>query len=94
MGGWASNSQGDLTYDDARSEWGGAGTGRPRGDTEPLVWDWQRTRRAQTPPQTPPPTSESRLRRPPTTSSSSRALLPHQLAPAGPLSAMETRRRG
>ena len=34
MGGWASNSQGDLTDLRRRSEWG-AGTGRPRGDTTP-----------------------------------------------------------
>lgn len=34
-GGWASNSQGDLTYDDARSEWGGQGPAAPEGTQNP-----------------------------------------------------------
>lgn len=63
MGGgpWASNSPCDFT--DRRL---GQERFHPQGDTEPLVWDQQRTRRAQTPPQTflrPSPTSENRLSR-------------------------------
>lgn len=67
MEGWASNSQCDQT--DRRQ---GQGQACPQGETEPLVWDQQRTWRAQTPPQTFPATS------------SSRALPPHQLSPTGP----------
>lgn len=61
-GGWASNSQGDLT--DLRHSGAGTVLPPPRGDTESLLWDRQRTQRAQTPPQTPPPTSEFHAPRP------------------------------
>ncbi|XP_030879471.1 forkhead box protein P4 isoform X1 [Leptonychotes weddellii] len=85
-GGWASNSQCDLT--DRRS---GAGTAPPpRGHRTPGLGPAEDT-------EGPDPSSDPPLHlntaNPPTTSSS-RALLPHQLSPTGPLSAMETRRRG
>lgn len=60
-GAWANNSPCDFTDRRLGQEWF-----HPQGDTEPLVWDQQRTRRAQTPPQTflrPSPTSENRLSR-------------------------------
>lgn len=60
-GAWANNSPCDFT--DRRL---GQERFHPQGDTEPLVWDQQRTRRAQTPPQTflkPSPTSENHLSR-------------------------------